>query len=55
MITFGQMWPRDVQDMLERDVAAVDMRLGQRPTIRMNENAIKEWRRVTKMTVGAEN
>lgn len=45
----------DVQDMLERDVAAVDMRLGQRPTIRMNENAIEEWRRVTKMTLGAEN
>ena len=44
----------DVQDMLERDVAVVDMRLGQRPTIRMNENAVEEWRRVTRMTVGAD-
>ena len=44
----------EVQDMLERDVAAVDMRLASRPTIRMNENAVSEWWRVTKMTVGAE-
>ncbi len=43
----------DVQEMLDRDVAAVDMRLGQRPTIRMNENAVDEWWRVIKMTVGA--
>jgi cell division protein FtsQ len=34
-----------VQDVLERDLARVDMRLSQRPTIRMNENAVKElWR-----------
>lgn len=34
-----------VQDVLERDLARVDMRLPQRPTIRMNENAVKElWR-----------
>ncbi|WP_135503537.1 cell division protein FtsQ/DivIB [Roseovarius aestuariivivens] len=45
----------DVQDMLERDVAVVDMRLGQRPTIRMSENAVEEWWRVTRMTVGADN
>lgn len=33
------------QDVLSRDVARVDMRLGQRPTVRMNENATKEmWR-----------
>ncbi|MGK7653420.1 MULTISPECIES: cell division protein FtsQ/DivIB [unclassified Roseovarius] len=44
----------EVQDMLERDLAAVDMRLASRPTIRMNENAVSEWWRVTKMTVGAE-
>jgi cell division protein FtsQ len=44
----------EVQDMLERDVAAVDMRLASRPTIRMNENAVSEWWRVTNMTVGAE-
>ena len=44
----------EVQDMLERDLAAVDMRLASRPTIRMNENAVSEWWRVTRMTVGAE-
>mgnify|MGYP002653029208 CR=1 FL=1 len=44
----------EVQDMLERDLAAVDMRLASRPTIRMNENAVSEWWRVTNMTVGAE-
>ncbi|WP_293448654.1 cell division protein FtsQ/DivIB [Planktotalea sp.] len=34
-----------MQDVLERDLARVDMRLSQRPTIRMNENAVKElWR-----------
>ncbi len=44
----------EVQDMLERDLAAVDMRIAARPTIRMNENAVSEWWRVTKMTVGTE-
>lgn len=34
-----------VQDMLERDLARIDMRLAQRPTLRMNENAVQElWR-----------
>ncbi|WP_299668243.1 cell division protein FtsQ/DivIB [uncultured Ruegeria sp.] len=33
----------EVQDLLERDVAAVDMRLGQRPTIRMNKTASEDW------------
>ncbi len=34
-----------VQDVLERDLARVDMRLAHRPTIRMNENAVQElWR-----------
>lgn len=41
----------EVQDLLERDVAVVDMRLGQRPTIRMNENASEAWWN-TKVTVG---
>ncbi|MFN3209125.1 MAG: cell division protein FtsQ/DivIB [Roseovarius sp.] len=45
----------EVQDMLERDLAAVDMRIAARPTIRMNEDAVSEWWRVTKMTVGAED
>ncbi|MEX0307321.1 MAG: cell division protein FtsQ/DivIB [Ruegeria sp.] len=33
----------EVQDLLERDVVAVDMRLGQRPTIRMNKTASEDW------------
>ena len=33
----------EVQDLLERDVAVVDMRLGQRPTIRMNKTASEDW------------
>jgi len=44
----------DVQDMLERDLVAVDMRLAARPTIRMNERAVEEWWRVTNMTRGAD-
>jgi cell division protein FtsQ len=34
------------QDMLERDVAVVDMRLGSRPTLRMNPSAMQEWWRI---------
>ena len=34
----------EVQDLLERDVAVVDMRLGQRPTIRMGKTASEDWR-----------
>ena len=34
----------EVQDLLERDVAVVDMRIGSRPTIRMNETASEQWR-----------
>jgi cell division protein FtsQ len=44
----------DAQDMLERDLVAVDMRLAARPTIRMNQGAVEEWWRVTQMTVGTE-
>lgn len=36
----------EVQDLLERDVAAVDMRLSARPTVRMTEAAIGEWWRI---------
>ncbi|GGH30277.1 cell division protein FtsQ [Cribrihabitans marinus] len=36
----------EVQDLLERDVAVVDMRLSQRPTVRMTENANREWWRI---------
>ncbi|MFD2738534.1 cell division protein FtsQ/DivIB [Sulfitobacter aestuarii] len=31
------------QEVLSRDVAAVDMRLASRPTVRMNEEATREW------------
>ena len=44
----------DVQDMLARDLVAVDMRLAARPTIRMNEAATEEWWRITKISSGAE-
>lgn len=36
----------EVKDLLERDVAVVDMRLAARPTIRMSENAVQEWWRI---------
>ena len=31
------------QEVLTRDVAQVDMRLGDRPTVKMNEEATREW------------
>lgn len=36
----------EAQDMLERDVAVVDMRLGTRPTLRMTSDAIEDWWRI---------
>lgn len=42
----------EVHDLLERDVAAVDMRLEQRPTIRMNTNAVQDWWRIREMNGG---
>jgi cell division protein FtsQ len=42
----------EVQDMLARDLAAVDMRLPGRPTIRMRERAVKAWWELTSMTEG---
>ncbi|MGV6803313.1 MAG: cell division protein FtsQ/DivIB [Ruegeria sp.] len=41
----------EVQDLLERDVAVVDMRIGSRPTIRMTEAASADWWN-TKVTMG---
>ena len=43
-----------VQDMLERDLAVVDMRLSERPTIRLTEAAQQEWWRVIKLSAEAE-
>ena len=36
----------EAQDMLQRDVAVVDMRLGARPTLRMTEMATQDWWRI---------
>ena len=46
----------DAQDMLNRDVAVVDMRNADRPTLRMNEEAADALRRVnTTINDGADN
>jgi len=36
----------EVQELLDRDVAVVDMRLSARATIRMSENAVQDWWRI---------
>ncbi len=41
----------DAQDMLNRDVAVVDMRNAHRPTLRMNEEAATALRRVNTTTI----
>lgn len=42
------------QDMLERDIAAVDMRLVDRPTLRMRESAVEAWWQVQKIGFGMD-
>ncbi|MGB7319180.1 MAG: cell division protein FtsQ/DivIB [Planktotalea sp.] len=45
-----------VQDVMDRDLARVDMRLAHRPTIRMNENAVQElWRIKTTAVEASQN
>lgn len=44
----------EIQDMLERDVVVVDMRLADRPTVRMTEQAVEEWWRVNDMMAGTQ-
>lgn len=44
----------EAQDMLERDLAAVDMRIAARPTIRLNEDAMEDWWQITKMSLGTD-
>ncbi|MDK3017976.1 cell division protein FtsQ/DivIB [Pseudodonghicola flavimaris] len=39
----------EVQDLLDRDVSVVDMRLGPRPTIRMTEAAVEDWWKIRKI------
>ncbi len=38
------------QELLGRDVARVDMRLAERPTVRMNEEATREWWHVRQLS-----
>jgi len=38
------------EEVLTRDVARVDMRLAQRPTVKMNEQATKEWWRIKQIS-----
>lgn len=33
----------EVDDMLERDVTVIDMRLSHRPTLRMSQDAVQDW------------
>ncbi|PIE14700.1 MAG: cell division protein FtsQ [Rhodobacterales bacterium] len=40
------------QDMLARDLAVVDMRLADRPTIRMNSEAVENWWRIRGVETG---
>lgn len=42
----------EAQDMLERDIAVIDMRLADRPTIRMKERANDEWWRAKNLVAG---
>ena len=37
------------QDVMARDLAQVDVRLGSRPTIRMNQAAVEQWWRINKI------
>jgi cell division protein FtsQ len=47
VIALGQ-----VHEMLERDLAVVDMRLSARPTIRMNPAAVEQWRELQATNAG---
>ncbi|SHH74569.1 cell division protein FtsQ/DivIB [Cognatishimia maritima] len=44
----------DVQEMLQRDLSVVDMRLGSRPTIRIAERSVEAWWRLRELRVGQE-
>jgi cell division protein FtsQ len=41
-----------VQEMLERDLSVVDMRLGDRPTIRIAERSVEAWWQIRQIKVG---
>ena len=40
----------NAQEVLSRDVARVDMRLAQRPTVQMNKEATQEWWRIRQIS-----
>ncbi|MBO9397505.1 cell division protein FtsQ/DivIB [Shimia sp. R9_2] len=40
------------QELLERDISVVDMRLTRRPTIQLTENAVEDWWRTSQITLG---
>lgn len=44
----------EVQDLLQRDVAVVDMRLAERPTIRMTKDAVENWWRIRELNEGGQ-
>ncbi len=41
----------DAQDMMARDLVAVDMRLSERPTLRMSEGAVENWWKIRNISV----
>ncbi len=45
----------EAQDVLNRDVSALDLRLAARPTIRMNAGALDRWRQIKDMVVETGN
>ncbi|MCW8841872.1 MAG: cell division protein FtsQ/DivIB [Rhodobacteraceae bacterium] len=42
----------DAQDLLARDLTVVDMRLSDRPTLRIAERSVEEWWRIRRLQVG---
>ena len=42
----------EAQDLLERNLLVVDMRLAARPTIRLAEAAVEEWWRISQLSFG---
>ncbi|MBU3001041.1 MULTISPECIES: cell division protein FtsQ/DivIB [Roseovarius] len=45
----------ETNDMLERDIAVVDMRLAERPAIRMRERAVEAWWQVRNSVAGVKD
>jgi len=43
-----------IEEMLQRDLSVVDMRLGDRPTIRIAERSVEAWWRIREIRVGQE-